>query len=286
MGIGAATADAPAAPDGPALSPAAAWPARLNLPALPSQGRLAAFAAVCAVLLLAGFITLRLQLNGASKAVAAQYAALRLEAATPAGAESTTGPANPIAAALQVALAPYIAKGMVAVTERPGQTVVTLRGDALFEPGSATLTANAGLVLAQQAAALGREGAAGAAVQVIGHTDNQPVRSVRYPSNFQLSLERAQAVRDRLATSMDRSRLSAEGRADSEPVASNDTPEGRAANRRIEIVIRQPASAAPQAAAQATPEPAGTYGTGSGPGPVQPPAAAAPKVVAPGKSKS
>ncbi len=77
-------------------------------------------------------------------------------------------------------------------------------------------------------------------VQVIGHTDNQPIRTVRFPSNYQLSLARAQAARDVVAQKInDPSRLSVEGRADQMPIASNDTAEGREANRRIEIVLRR-----------------------------------------------
>ncbi|MBU6260014.1 MAG: OmpA family protein, partial [Burkholderiales bacterium] len=76
-----------------------------------------------------------------------------------------------------------------------------------------------------------------------GHTDNQPIRSLRYPSNWHLSLARANHVKALLAQSVNPSRLSAEGRADSEPVASNATAAGRAQNRRVEITLL---AAAPQ----------------------------------------
>src|SRR6185312_12851676 len=75
-------------------------------------------------------------------------------------------------------------------------------------------------------------------VVVAGHTDNQPIRSIAFPSNFQLSLARAQAVLAILKQKIaDPKRLSAEGRADSEPIASNATPEGREQNRRIEAIL-------------------------------------------------
>ena len=75
-------------------------------------------------------------------------------------------------------------------------------------------------------------------VQVLGHTDNQPIRSLKYPSNFHLSLARAQAVLAVIKQKVkDAARLSADGRADSEPIASNATPEGREQNRRIEVVL-------------------------------------------------
>jgi type VI secretion system protein ImpK len=73
---------------------------------------------------------------------------------------------------------------------------------------------------------------------VMGHSDNVPIKSSRFPSNMHLSLARAESVRasmEKLLT--DASRISAEGRSDKEPLESNDTREGRAANRRIEIVL-------------------------------------------------
>jgi type VI secretion system protein ImpK len=64
-------------------------------------------------------------------------------------------------------------------------------------------------------------------------------RTARYPSNSHLSLARAATVKEFLAPKLrgSRQRLSAEGRAEREPIASNATPEGRAANRRIEVIL-------------------------------------------------
>ena len=77
-------------------------------------------------------------------------------------------------------------------------------------------------------------------LQVIGYTDDQPIRTVQFPSNFQLSAARAQAVRAIIARAIgDAGRISAEGRADADPLASNATPEGREQNRRIEIVLHR-----------------------------------------------
>jgi len=74
-------------------------------------------------------------------------------------------------------------------------------------------------------------------VLVSGHTDNQPIRSLRFPSNWHLSKERAASVQRLLAASVKPERLSAEGRADTEPVADNGSAEGRARNRRVEILL-------------------------------------------------
>jgi type VI secretion system protein ImpK len=61
---------------------------------------------------------------------------------------------------------------------------------------------------------------------------------VRFPSNWHLSLARAESVLKLLAQSVrDSGRLSAEGRAANEPIAANDTPAGRELNRRIEVIL-------------------------------------------------
>ena len=75
---------------------------------------------------------------------------------------------------------------------------------------------------------------------VVGHSDNIPIRSSRFPSNMALSLARAKSVMAGMAKVMtDPARLSAEGRADQDPIADNGTREGRAKNRRIEILLVQ-----------------------------------------------
>ena len=77
-------------------------------------------------------------------------------------------------------------------------------------------------------------------VIIVGHSDNVPIRSSRFPSNMHLSLARAKSVMKGIARDFDDpSRLSAEGRADKEPIADNGTRDGRAKNRRIEVVLIQ-----------------------------------------------
>jgi type VI secretion system protein ImpK len=83
--------------------------------------------------------------------------------------------------------------------------------------------------------ALGRETGT---VTVTGYSDNQPIHTLQFPSNFELSAARAQsaaAIMDQ--TIGDESRISTQGMGDADPVASNDTDAGRAENRRIEIVL-------------------------------------------------
>ena len=80
-------------------------------------------------------------------------------------------------------------------------------------------------------------------VRIIGYTDDQPINTIAFPSNVQLSTARAKVASAMLAPSAgDASRLSAEGRADADPIAPNTTPEGRERNRRIEIVLNRQGS--------------------------------------------
>ena len=72
---------------------------------------------------------------------------------------------------------------------------------------------------------------------ISGHTDNQPIRSLRFPSNWHLSKDRAASAKVLLSGAVKPERLAAEGRADTEPVADNSSAEGRARNRRVEITL-------------------------------------------------
>jgi type VI secretion system protein ImpK len=66
---------------------------------------------------------------------------------------------------------------------------------------------------------------------------------VQFPSNFQLSVARAEAAKKLLTNTIgDPARLAAEGRGESDPIAPNATPEGREQNRRIEVVLHRPSS--------------------------------------------
>ena len=76
---------------------------------------------------------------------------------------------------------------------------------------------------------------------MIGYTDSQPIRTVQFPSNFQLSAARAQAVRTIIARSHRRCRRASVRKGAPMPIRSRPTrpPEGREQNRRIEIVLRR-----------------------------------------------
>lgn len=114
-----------------------------------------------------------------------------------------------------------------------GNLTISLPGELLFESGASDLKSSAQSELNKLLPIL--KSAVGE-IEVIGHTDNIPVSSQAYPSNWELSAHRAAAaVRYLEQAGIARSRLLAIGRADVEPVASNDIEQGRASNRRVEF---------------------------------------------------
>ncbi len=146
-------------------------------------------------------------------------------------------PVVPVPAArprLAAFLAPEIQQGLVAVRDDATKSVITIRGDGSFQPGSAVVSERLLPLLDRIGSAL-RD--TPGKVLISGHTDNVPIRSTRFPSNWHLSRDRALAVQQLLARSVAPQRMSADGRADAEPIEANDTPAGRARNRRVEITL-------------------------------------------------
>ncbi|MGI3170840.1 type VI secretion system protein TssL, long form [Pseudooceanicola sp. C21-150M6] len=128
-----------------------------------------------------------------------------------------------------------IAQGLVTVFQDATTITVRMAGAGMFGSGSSDLKSEFDTALARVSDALNETQGP---VIIVGHSDNQPIRSARFPSNMHLSLARAESVMTQVAEKLDDpARLKAEGRADKEPIASNDTREGRAVNRRIEIVL-------------------------------------------------
>jgi outer membrane protein OmpA-like peptidoglycan-associated protein len=136
--------------------------------------------------------------------------------------------------------------------------VITLSGSVLFASGKSALLPSAQAKLGEVARALGEQAKDGTMV-VEGHTDSQGSDSY----NQKLSLERAQSVRDYLAShGVAGDRLRAEGLGESRPIADNKTAEGRANNRRVEIVVQPTGGAAPaMPAASPAGEPGSTQPT-------------------------
>lgn len=136
---------------------------------------------------------------------------------------------------LATLLQPEITAGWVSVTELADRAIVRLRGDTLFESGSASVNPQYRSVIGRVAEALN---STSGPITVAGHTDDRRIFSPRFPSNWDLSKARAQAVMDLLVPALSNTaRLRAEGRADREPVVANDTAEHRALNRRVDITV-------------------------------------------------
>ena len=113
--------------------------------------------------------------------------------------------------------------------------VLQLSGDVLFDSGQAQIQEGAAALLEELAQyTLSVE----YKLDIVGYTDNIPIATAVYPSNWELSAARAgQAVRYMTERGVDPSRLRAIGRADTNPLQSNDTAAGRAQNRRVEFVF-------------------------------------------------
>ncbi|MDP9044072.1 MAG: DotU family type VI secretion system protein [Pseudomonadota bacterium] len=202
---------------------------------------LVATAALAGLAMVGVHLALALALNDRSDPVFANIQGLRLPSPVPAATQPAPTPR--LAQFLQA----DIKAGLVTVRDEVDRSVVTLRGDGLFAPASATLEPD-------REALMGRIGdalvLAGGPVLVTGHTDNSPMRSARFPSNWHLSEARARTVRDLLvAHKVPAERIRAEGRADSEPLIANDSTTNRALNRRVEVTLMSGLYPAAKAAA-------------------------------------
>ncbi|MGD8914222.1 MAG: OmpA family protein [Candidatus Thiodiazotropha sp.] len=126
--------------------------------------------------------------------------------------------------------------GELSVTIKNGRIVIELPDKILFDTGQAQLNHAGREALTQVAGILTQF--QDRRFQVEGHTDDRPIQSARYPSNWELSAARSLAVVHLLIeTGMDPSNISAAGFGEFQPKADNTTPEGRQLNRRIEIVM-------------------------------------------------
>ena len=160
------------------------------------------------------------------------------------GVASTSAPVPPPAPVavtssftdkLRKFLEPEIKAGLVVVLEDAQSVTVRLTNRNMFSSGEATLSAAYPVLIGRIGEALQDEQGS---VVVNGYTDNQPIHTARFPSNFQLSAARAEAVAALIRVKLsDKGRVSAVGKADADPLAPNTTPDGRQQNRRTEIVL-------------------------------------------------
>jgi type VI secretion system protein ImpK len=159
------------------------------------------------------------------------------------GLEPLYTPVSPVPAAPLVSfktlLAQQIAAGTVAVDESPdGRTAITITAPDLFASASVNVNAGYSTLITEIGAAAEK---VPGQVLVVGHTDDQPLRSLRFQDNFELSRARAVEVANLLKAQIrDPSRVDFAGKGSSEPrFKPESTPENRARNRRVEIIHRR-----------------------------------------------
>jgi chemotaxis protein MotB len=145
-------------------------------------------------------------------------------------------PARPAAAPSSAAFTlPPALRNQVEMTATAGEVNLLIKDDLLFDEGSTTLKPDSAPLLDRLAHLLAQNGYA---VSVEGHTDDLPIHTDRFPSNWELSAARAGAVtRYFIEHGIAPSRLSAAGYADTRPIAANDSAADRARNRRVSLVV-------------------------------------------------
>jgi chemotaxis protein MotB len=140
---------------------------------------------------------------------------------------------------IQKALNPEIQRHEVTMAMRGDGLVVSLKEMGFFDSGSATIKPESMDAIARLAQVLKQRPEN---VRIEGHTDNVPIHTARFASNWELSTSRATELIQLLITKygLPPNQLSAAGYGEFHPIASNDTPAGRAQNRRLDVVILAP----------------------------------------------
>ena len=216
------------------------------------RGRLPlwAVAAAAATLVTAAFFGLRILITDEGDATAG--ALLALNPSTPIIIEraSVAAPGEPAEASpppptvpdttqvdrIRTALAKEITGGGLSVGTKGDFIVVEISNQLSFASGQAETKAQFQPIAADIATALDAEPGP---IRIVGHTDNvKPKNTSTFKSNFDLSVARAKAVEAMLTKQLkDPSRLSTDGKGEDEPIADNQTADGRAKNRRVDIMI-------------------------------------------------
>ncbi|WP_077443627.1 type IVB secretion system protein IcmH/DotU [Rhodanobacter sp. C05] len=190
-----------------------------------------------ACLLLGGFLYFYTRLNELSSPVSAQVAQIGLQGAVPPDeAKLRQTQPKPEHKSLKQLLAPEEQAGQLSVDEKPdGSAQVRLNAAVMFASGGTDVSAAQIPLLHQITAALNQ---VPGRVVVVGHTDDQPVHSLKFKDNYALSAERARSVMQILSQGIDNAgRLESSGAGSSQPIATPpELPENRARNRRVEIL--------------------------------------------------
>ena len=183
-----------------------------------------------AVIVGGGYLGMQWSLGDDFNTASTKVNSLKLPAVAPKQKEEKT------TVRLRPLLENEIARKLVSVTDESDRSTVTILGDGLFESGSAQIQNQYYPVLAAVGQALN---SADGPVVVTGYTDDKPIQSLEFPSNWHLSQGRADAVKQILLNYMQsgNNRIRSEGRGSTDAVAPNDSPENRAKNRRVEITL-------------------------------------------------
>jgi type VI secretion system protein ImpK len=196
-----------------------------------------AVGALVGVLLLGIYLALRFLLGGESDVASASL--LSVHPTNEIGIQRRVfqsppppPPPTPQISRVRAALGPPLE-----IEEKGNLVIIRMSNLALFAPASATVRDEFKPLIGKIAGVLEREQGS---VKVVGHTDSAPIRSVRFPSNYHLSVERAKAVADLVKGQLSKpDRMSVDGKGADVPIASNETPEGRAKNRRVEVLLQR-----------------------------------------------
>jgi len=198
-----------------------------------------AIASIVGALLLALYITLLTFLSGGSEAVASAIETLhpsgKIEIARRVIAPPPPPPPPPPVNAQLPRIKRELSDECISVTQAASVIVIRLCDLALFESGKADVRDAFKPAAARIARLLDQEKGF---IKIVGHTDDRPIKSVRFPSNWHLAVERAKAVGELLKKGLaNPGRIQVDGKGSEISVASNDTPDGRSKNRRVEILI-------------------------------------------------
>ena len=158
-------------------------------------------------------------------------------------------------------LAKMIDAGTLQVKIRNGNMLVQVSNDLLFPSGGIKLKPEARQAIVELTETL--KSFPDRRFQVLGHSDSSPINSVRFPSNWELSAERAiEVVKVMLEVGMSPTNVNAAGHAEFDPLFPNDTAEHKAANRRVELIFLPKLDELPGFAELNAPTP-GTSSTGA-----------------------
>jgi type VI secretion system protein ImpK len=196
-----------------------------------------AVASLVGVLLLGLYLVLRALLGGQSEAMATALLSVHPTGEVGISRRIFSAPPPPPPASAQKERICSNVAPPITCLETPTYIVIRMSNLALFEPGSATVNNEFKPLIGRITAILEREAGP---IKIVGHTDSTPISTVRFPSNYQLSIERAKAVAALIKGQLSKpDRIGVDGKGADVPVAGNASPADRAKNRRVEILIQR-----------------------------------------------